>query len=315
MIEIACDESGSEGESLIGATTDVFAHAGVRLDTAAAAACVRGMRERGPTPALEYKANHVLRERNRPALVWLLGPTGPLHGNAHVYLVDKAFFVVGKVVDLLVAGVTHTPDMGLHPDPLLRDMAATLHRDGPPVFGAQRWATFLVAANNLMRPKNRRGVQTSVDTFFRTMDALRRTGGEVGEILGVLASGRARAEAFRVRLRDEPGLIPALDPLNPALIRAVARWGPGPVAIVHDETVSLSAGRIGRLFPVGRPALTFADSRHDPRVQVADVLAGAARSIASGEINGRGDGELVALLRPFVDPRSIVPHVIGAGRT
>jgi hypothetical protein len=305
VIEIACDESGSEGESLIGATTDVFAHAGVRLDTAAAAACVRGMRERGPTPALEYKANHVLRERNRPALVWLLGPAGPLHGNAHVYLVDKAFFVVGKVVDLLVAGVTHTPDMGLYPDERVRDMAATLHGEGPAVFGAELWAAFLVSANNLMRPRNRRGVRTSVDSFFRTVDEM----GRDSEILGLLAAGRTRAEAFRARLRDEPAMIPALDPLNPALIRAVARWGPGPVAIVHDETVSLSDERIRRLFPTGRPALTFADSRTDPRVQVADVLAGAARAIASDEINGRSDAELVALLRPFVDPSSVVPPV------
>ena len=30
-LEITCDESGYEGEKLIGTTTDVFAHAGVRL--------------------------------------------------------------------------------------------------------------------------------------------------------------------------------------------------------------------------------------------------------------------------------------------
>ena len=35
VVEVACDEPGSEGEKLIGATTDVFAHPGVRLGTAA----------------------------------------------------------------------------------------------------------------------------------------------------------------------------------------------------------------------------------------------------------------------------------------
>lgn len=51
--------------------------------------------------------------------------------------------------------------------------------------------------------------------------------------------------------------------------------------------------------------LTLADSRRDPRVQVADVPAGAARKIASDELNGRGDPELTALLRPYVDPSSV----------
>jgi hypothetical protein len=51
--------------------------------------------------------------------------------------------------------------------------------------------------------------------------------------------------------------------------------------------------------------LTLVDSTVDPRVQVADILAGTARKIASDELNDRGDAELTALLRPYVDPHSI----------
>jgi hypothetical protein len=50
--------------------------------------------------------------------------------------------------------------------------------------------------------------------------------------------------------------------------------------------------------------IRFVDSRSDPRVQVADFLAGVARRIASEELNARGDAELTALLRPYVDPTS-----------
>jgi len=32
LVQIACDESGYEGEKLIGGMTDVFAHASVRVD-------------------------------------------------------------------------------------------------------------------------------------------------------------------------------------------------------------------------------------------------------------------------------------------
>jgi hypothetical protein len=47
------------------------------------------------------------------------------------------------------------------------------------------------------------------------------------------------------------------------------------------------------------------DSRADHRVQVADFLAGAAWRIAADELRGRGDTELTALLRPYIDPYSI----------
>ena len=46
------------------------------------------------------------------------------------------------------------------------------------------------------------------------------------------------------------------------------------------------------------------DSRGDARVQLADVLAGIARSIASDELNDRGVVVLTSLLRPYVDPAS-----------
>jgi hypothetical protein len=58
--------------------------------------------------------------------------------------------------------------------------------------------------------------------------------------------------------------------------------------------------------PRGRlTSLRLVDSRSDSRVQVADFLAGAARKIASDELNDRGDAELTALLRPYVDPLSV----------
>ncbi|MFD0662567.1 hypothetical protein [Thermocatellispora tengchongensis] len=40
-------------------------------------------------------------------------------------------------------------------------------------------------------------------------------------------------------------------------------------------------------------------------MQVADLLAGAARKIAEDALHGHGDPELTALLRPYVHPRSI----------
>jgi hypothetical protein len=249
-VEIACDESGYEGDKLIGTSTDVFAHASVRLDPAAAAACMAELRDRIRSPALEYKAGHVLREKHRAVLTWLLGPAGPVSGKAWVYLVDKEYFLVARVTDLLDAEAP--------------GLAAALYREGREAFGAQRWQAFLGSFHD-----------------------------------------RLRADQ-----RDRPASVPVLDPLIPAIVRAVGHWSGGgePVSIVHDQQNTLTAERVGQLRRlVGGPwlaSLTLVDSRADPRVQVADVVAGVARKLASDELNGRADPRLTALLRPYVDPYS-----------
>jgi hypothetical protein len=292
--EIACDESGSEGEKLVGGNTDVFAHAGVELSAGAAAEIVVEARRRIGSPAVEYKANHLLREKNRAVLEWFLGPEGPISGNAHVYLVDKAFFLLGNLVDMLLG----------------EDVARTVYREGPRTFPAPRWAAFLEAANDLMRPNNRRVPQAAVDdVFFALLDGLAVTPGPLDGILERLRKARPEAEAFRARLLDDPHTIRALDPLVPAIVHTVNYWSTDgcPVAIVHDEQPALTQRRIAGIQEVrGQLAsLRMVDSQSDERVQVADYLAGIARKIASEELNNRGDAELTALLRPYVDAGSI----------
>jgi len=292
--EIACDESGSEGEKLVGGNTDVFAHAGVELSAEAAAEIVVEARRRIASPAVEYKANHLLREKNRSVLEWFLGAAGPIYGNAHVYLVDKAFFLIGNVVDVLLG----------------EDVAVTVYREGPRSFGAARWQEFLDAANDLMRPNNRRVPQAAVeDVFFDLVEGMAEVPGRLGGILERVRMARPEADAFRARLFDDPHSIRALDPLIPAIARTVNYWSAGgrPVAIVHDEQPALTQRRVAGIQEVrGHLAsLRLVDSQSDERVQVADYLAGIARKIASEELNSRGDAELTALLRPYVDAGSI----------
>jgi len=287
-MEIACDESGYEGEKLIGTTTELFAHGSVRLETRAAAGCMAELRERIRSPATQYKAGHVLREKHRAVLEWLLGPSGPIQGKAHVFLIDKQRYVISKLVGTLLG------DEGF---------AGALHLDGPREFGPERWTAFLVCANDLMRSRDRPGTADPVDSIFEALRAL-ESRGPAGRILRSLRETRPRVEARRRELRDRPDSLPPLDPLVPAIACAVERWSEGgkPIDIVHDRQKILTPQRIERLMAAsgGRLAgIRLADSSVDPRVQVADVVAGAVRKLASDELHGRGDPRLTELSHPF----------------
>jgi hypothetical protein len=307
LVQIACDESGYEGEKLIGGMTDVFAHASVRLDGVSATRCVQELRSRIRSPATEYKANHLLRDKHRSVLEWFLRPAGPLHRNARVYLVEKAFFIVSSVIGLLVEQVTHPARMGLYQDHRARAMTVNLYREGRRAFGPERWQAFLASSNDMLRVTDRVDEKASVDSFFRIVGGLRTFGtfDRVDEVVRLLRQGRPHVEAYRAQVRVDPTMTPVLDPLIPA--------------IVHDRQNTLSERRIGRLKEmVGTPHpapgsaarahladLALVESSSDPRVQLADILAGAARKIASDQLGDSGDAELTALLRPFVDEYSI----------
>ncbi|KAB1139764.1 hypothetical protein F7R91_38635 [Streptomyces luteolifulvus] len=300
LLEIACDESGSDGENLTGGNTDVFAHASVRLPVESAAAHIQEIRDRIRSPAEEYKANHLLREKHRAVLEWLLSPAGPIHGRAHVHLTEKAYFVVDRAFDMLLGD---------------RAAAVVLFRAGRPAFGDERWRAFLAAANQLLRVRNDGDPEAPVAGFFGEVDALRRAHPrtEVSVILDRLAAARPRADSYRARIVDGPTLIPVLNPLLPAVVFTAAHWSAGgrPVRLLHDRQNLLTPERIewitetARLAGAGLGGLRLVESRLDARVQLADFLAGIARKIASDELNGHGDPTLTGLLRPYVDPASV----------
>lgn len=301
VAEVACDESGSDGENLTGGNTLVFAHASVRLPVETAAAHVQEIRDRIRSPAVEYKANHLLREKHRAVLEWLLSPDGPLHGHAHVHLVEKAFFVVDRAVDLLLD------------DP---DAALALFRQGRPTFGDAEWREFLTAANRLLRVRHAGDARAPVEDFFRTVDRLRRahSGSEPAGILERLAAARSRALSYRAEIDGGPApLVPVLNPLLPSVVRTAAHWSAGgrPVLLAHDRQNMLTPDRIAWIEDTARrqgvalAGVRLVVAREDARVQLADFLAGIARKIASDELNGHGEPALTALLRPYTGPRAV----------
>ncbi|MEV5965055.1 DUF3800 domain-containing protein [Kribbella sp. NPDC051952] len=275
-VEIACDESGFSGTNLLDPASPVITHASVDLAVPAAAEVVAVLRSRVRHRS-EYKSKQLLRSEQ---LEWFLTT---LRGHAHVHLIDKTGYVAARVLELFTEEPSYADGTSLgrdHSEAVQR----LRHRTG-----------FLAAFVDMTRTKRLRLIdQAAIDRFFATMPS------DLPELREVT---RAQVEAMMLRLiDDDPAIPPPLEPLVPALAETLLFWSAGErsVAVVHDEQSALTRGRVARLgellaeavAPAPPPLHSFVqvDSREDPRVQVADLLAGIAR---------RQTPELDGLLEPY----------------
>jgi hypothetical protein len=308
VVEIACDESGFSGTNLLDPTTPVITHASVDLRAGEAATLIAALRSGFRSLPNELKSGRLLRgPLVGGALEWLLAA---LSGRAHVHVVDKEYFLVTRVVDLLLAEPSYAAGTRLTQQ--YRPAALALYRARRSA--GSDWAAFLAAFVELVRVKRRHPPDlATVERFFLARDALVRHG--LGaEAQGVLDGlGQARVRAVLARLsEDDRSIPPPLEPMLPALAETVLFWSGGhrQVLVIHDEQSALTADRLSRLQRVlaadagSSPAglsplrgLVMVDSRDDPRVQVADLLAGVARRVP-GAID-RGP------LQPLLSPTSL----------
>jgi hypothetical protein len=303
-VEVTCDESGAEGEKLVGGNTDVFCHASIRLTVAEAADCVDELRRMIRSPAAEYKAILLLREKNRFALDWFLGPLGPVHGRANAFLVDKTYLLLLRFADRLARTPPFASDLG---ERAVEDLATALYRAAGPA-----WTPFLALLNEVMR-WGRVGDNASTDELVALADALVTTEppGTAQDVLTLFARYRSDVDTLlRPVTQPDPTTRLAMDQLLPAILRAVDCWGADgePVFLVHDMHRTLTDTRMAQLVALRRGRLSsmrLARAGADPRVQVADFLAGVARKVASDELAGTADPALSALVRDHVDPRSV----------
>jgi hypothetical protein len=298
VVEIACDESGFSGTNLLHAPTPVFTHASVDLRVDEAGELIRVLRSGFWWSLNEFKSGQFLRgPQAGEALGWFLAA---LKGRAHVHVVDKEYFLVTRIVDLFLAEPSYAAGTRLTQGH--RPAALTLYRAGREA--GRDWSAFLAGFVELVRTKRRRQPDRSVmERFFQARDSLAAAGlgAEAESVLDGLSRTRVWAVLTRLAHEDQ-SIPPPLEPMLPALAETVLFWSGGqrPVMVIHDEQSALTASRLRRLQQVladgtslpaadthdaGVPparvsplaGLVTVDSRDDPRVQVADLLAGVAR--------------------------------------
>jgi len=316
VVEIACDESGFSGSNLLDTATPVIAHASVDLRVDEAVELIATLRSGLRWTLSEFKSGQFLRAgHGGESLEWLLAA---LSGRAHVHLVDKEYFLVTRIVDLFLAEPSYAAGTRLTQHH--RPAALSLYRARRS--GGRDWGAFLAAFVELVRTKRRhRPDRDLVERFFLARDSLARDGlgAPAEDVLDGLSPTRVWAVLTRLT-QDDRTIPPPLEPMLPALAETVLFWSGGQrrVLVIHDEQSALTAGRLRRLQQVlaegagtstvgavgAAPAtvsplagLVAVDSRDDPRVQVADLLAGLARRSPESGYDGP--------LRPFVSPTSL----------
>ncbi len=318
VVEIACDESGFSGTNLLDTATPLFTHASVDLSVREADDLLGVLRSGSRWSLNEFKSGRFLRSpRSGEALEWLLTA---LCGRAHVQLVDKEYFLVTRIVDLFLAEPTYAA--GTRLSQANRPAALALYRAGRA--GGRDWEVFLAAFVRLVRTKRRHQPNRGdLERFFAARDSL--AGAGLGSQAAGVLEGLSSARVWEILTRltdDDRSIPPPLEPMLPALAETVLFWSGGQrrVLVIHDEQSALTAGRLRRLQqllaydghpPVGDDdeavalsarvsplaGLVSVDSRDDPRVQVADLLAGITRRTANLDDAGQ--------LRPFISPTSL----------
>ncbi len=292
-VEVACDESGFVGGSLLGRAR-VFAHASVHIDPADAVALIEEVRRRTGAGTEELKASRLNRSWALPVTAWLFAPDGPLQERAVVHLTDTRLFGLARLAQVLRADSAPEGWWSPREDPESWAQALRLHAvlDELPA----RWEReVLVAGRNLLWIRRRRRHGESLEAWVDVVRsaAERLPDAEGRRFLAAWASPQAVQRAHD-HLAAPPAS-PLSEPLLPALRWTVRHWSArGDVVVVHDEQSVLTPARVAAIADElasslpGRRMVGFSrvDSRDDARVQLADLVAGVVRRGAEDEFSG-----------------------------
>jgi hypothetical protein len=327
---IACDESGWDGEQLVGRQRRFMVYASVAADDVEAAALIQQLRDQaGIRQARELKFDLFKKRTNRWSLLQQLWePGGALHGRCSVYMVDKEYAAAAKVIDLLLEEKEHDEGGNLYADGKARALARTLALEGPRALRGTLFQELMSAFVALASLRGTSRQDEALGVFVAALDQAwaASTRKAVTALLDRLRETRDYATALHADPADP--VFPQLEMLIPAVAQTARRWDRrvGRVSVLTDEQQMLTddALRTVREYacaPVGMTLLTRergadvaavvrGSSVDHPSIQLADLLAGAAAAVAErheGNLSDVGEG-LWPVITSFVEESSLLPY-------
>ncbi|MER6562094.1 DUF3800 domain-containing protein [Streptomyces sp. NPDC001027] len=323
---IACDESGYDGEDLLSEGRYMMV-AAVAVDDAQAELIVRDLRTRTsmqPT-VRELKFRHFQRGDRLQKLSRLWQNGGALHGRCSVYAVDKRYGIMSKVIDLLAEEEAYRRGIDLHVNGQAAQLARALARDGRRALKDARFERLEEAFVAFARRRDPGDRKAAVQAFYDEVEEAwtASTRRNVTEVLQLLRATRAHADA----LHDDvaPQQPPHLELLDTALATVTRAWSErlGAVSVLADEHRELTDTRLEVTRSVLRsgagatPSSRFrglriqrmmrGSSHEHASIQLADLLAGAAASVARDGTSTPAGVLLHPVIVPLIEQTSLVP--------
>jgi hypothetical protein len=307
----------------------------VAIDDSTAAPIVEELRRKsGVVQPPELKAAQFTASRDGrrlDALADLLAPDGPLANRISIYMVDKHYFITGKIIDLLLDEHFSARGLNMYEGGFARHLARILFNEGPRALGNDGFTRLIRTMVDFASTRNRGASQISVDLLFDEIERAwaRSTRRTVTTILLQLRGTRSIADDFLRALNDIDNF-QAMEPLIPCLASVVDVWAKrvdGIRVLVDEQRVftdstldnirklsSLEIGPLGRV--IHRPAhqvvrtIVRGVSTAHPSVQLADLVAGAGQVVGrrhAGEPSKAGERLWPAVV-PLISDRSMVAH-------
>lgn len=321
-LEVACDESGNDGENLFAGNATVFVDASVDVALDTAQYLMEQIYGATRSQAPELKSATLLLPRHRDVLLALLNHDDTAE-HVDVHLSEKRYFLVSKLVDLVIEEHMHELGENIYRDGRAGHWAWTLYNDAPAQLG-DAWDQMLNAFNRLTRV--RAGVDKSGDLarFRQQLEIARtRATGLVKNLLRLIVAGDRHLEDLaRDSVCPDPDRLLDLHPVFAALGQAARTWHEKSgrnIVLIHDNAPGLTprrgqalaqglspraTGQLG-IPPVPLHSVVTVDSKLDARVQLADLFAGIGRAYAQRSLAGDDDVEVLRALRPHLNEYSV----------
>ncbi|MEV4944050.1 hypothetical protein [Streptomyces zaomyceticus] len=156
---VALDESGWDGDQLYGQQRSRYLSIGtVAISDDEAAPIVEEIRTATRLQAAEVKFSKAFtgprHSPRRAVLAMMLAPGGVLHERASVYLVDKHYFIVGKLIDLFIEEKEAKQGRDIRNTDRARQMARSLFAEGPRALGPELFGRLLSTTVAFAAAKN-----------------------------------------------------------------------------------------------------------------------------------------------------------------
>lgn len=320
-IEVACDESGNDGENLFGGNATVFAHGSVAIASEEAESLMAELRHRTKARTVELKSRDLLKPKNLDSAQWLLRHSA-VADHSLVNLTEKRYFLTCKLFDSTVEEQMYAGGFDIYAEDQALMAAMFLYTRARVELGGA-WDETLETFNRLLRSSDDVEIRGHLTTLRAQLVGVgEQCSGLLNEFIGMIWGGTGHLLDLA---RQQAGLnesekLRTLDPVLSAIGQTARFWGERSgrdVIVIHDEAKVLTPETIDNLrYHLARPDLispSFADggvvvraihqvdSKTDARVQLADLLAGVGRAVAEQALRGEGH-PLRRDLQPVIDP-------------